>query len=329
MTPLNQWLHLARIPLVCVLLSFDLTTGTSHAQPASSSDPSPFAPGDLKRPIFDTQTPIYDTSPGQAKSPSAVVAEIDGRAITLGDVGDAIAELPITVKNLPFADLYPGILAQLISQQALVIRAQRQALDEDPAVRRKVKAASDRIMANALLEQEISRSITESALLSRYDKDIAGKPGPEEVHVRVIMLPTEKGAVDIIAELRGGADFAAIAKRSSKDTTAPAGGDAGFVALEGLTAEVGAVVFSLQPGQIAPYPVRSVGAWFVLKVEERRRQPARPFSVMRDSLRQAMLGEGVADVLRAAMTDVTVREYDFTGKETDASSAGGGSRSPK
>ncbi len=327
MTRLEQWLHLARIPLVCAVLSFNLTTSASFAQPTSSADPSPFVPGDLKRPIFDTQTPIYDIGSGQAKSASTVVAEIDGRAITLGDVGDAIAELPITVKALPFADLYPGILAQLIAQQALVIRAQRQALDEDPVVRRKVKAASDRIMANALLEQEIGRSITERALLARYDRDIAGKPGPEEVHVRVIMLPTEKAAVDIIAELRGGADFGAIAKRSSKDSTAAAGGDAGFVALDGLTAEVGAVVFTLSPGQLAPFPVRSAGAWFVLKVEERRRQPARSFGIMRDSLRQAMLGEGVSDVLRAAMTDVTIRQYDFTGKETDASSAGAGSRS--
>ena len=107
-----------------------------------------------------------------------MVAEVDGRAVTLGDVGDAIAELPTTVRNLPFADLYPSILGQLVRQQALVIRAQRQALDEDPAVRRKVKAASDRVLANALLEQEISRTITEAALLDRYNKEIAGKPGP-------------------------------------------------------------------------------------------------------------------------------------------------------
>jgi peptidyl-prolyl cis-trans isomerase C len=325
----NRWLSLARIPVVCMVLANGPMATAARAQAAPQTDPSPFAPGDLKRPIFDTQTPVYDAIPGQAKSASTVVAEVDGRAITLGDVGDAITELPVTVRNLPFADLFPGILAQLISQQALVIRAQHQALDEDPAVRRKVKAAGDRVMANALLEQEISSSITETALLARYNKDISGKPGPEEVHVRVIMVPTEQEAIGIVTELRGGADFATLAKRSSKDTTAPAGGDAGFVALDGLTPEVGAVVFSTPPGQFTPFPVRSAGAWFVLKVEDRRRQTTRAFSVVRDSLRQAMLREGVADVLRAAMKDVTVREYDFTGKETNASAADSGARSPK
>ncbi len=317
-----------RLPAQLLIMLGLVVAGSAHAQVQTpqAQDASPFAPGDLKRPVFDTQTPSYNVDGAQAKSASTLVAEVDGRAVTLGDVGDAIAELPSTVRDLPFSDIFPSIRAQLIGQQALVIRAQRQGLDEDPVVRRKIKATSDRVLANALLEQEISRSITEAALLDRYNKDYAGKPGPEEVHVRVIMTPTEQESADIIAELRAGADFATLAKRSSKDATASAGGDAGFVTLDGLTPEVGAVVFAMPTGQFTPFPVRSVGSWFVLKAEERRRQPIRGFSVVRDSLRQSMLREGAADVLRAAMKDVAVREYDVNGKETEGSLASNGVR---
>lgn len=317
----DRWLVVIAVPVIFALL----TDGVAWAQLASTPDPSPLAPGDLKRPIFDTRTPVYDSADQQAKSASTVVAEVEGRAVTLGDVQDAIAALPPSVKNLPFAELYPGVLNKLVVQQALVIRAQRQALDEDPVVRRSVKAASDQVIANAQLEHEISRSITEAALLDRYNKEIAAKPGPEEVHVRVIMVATEDAATAIIKELRAGADFAALAKRSSEDATAPTGGDVGFVAREAMTPEVGAVVFSLPAGQFTPYPVRSVGAWFVLKVEERRQQPTRAFSAAREDLRQEMLRLGVADLAKAAMADVAVREFDFTGKETDASEARGGS----
>jgi peptidyl-prolyl cis-trans isomerase C len=322
MLRLNRWLVLACVTMVCAISA----PGAPRAQLAPKPDPSPLAPGDLKRPIFDTRTPVYGATKQQEKSASTVVAEVDGRAVTLGDVQDAIAELPPSVKNLAFADLFPGVLGKLIRQQALVIRAQRQALDEDPVVRRLAKAASDRVMANALLEQEISRSITEAALLDRYNKDVAGKPGPEEVHVRVIMVPAEQAATGIIGELRGGADFATLAKRSSVDATAPAGGDVGFVVRDGLTPEVGAVVFSMQSGQFTPFPVRSAGSWFVLKVEERRRQATLAFSVEREGLRQAMLREGVADVVKQALADVTVREYDFAGKETAESAGDGGVR---
>jgi peptidyl-prolyl cis-trans isomerase C len=313
MTRRNQLLHPAPIAMLCAVLA----AGTAWGQRAPAADPSPFAPGDLKRPIFDTSTPVYGKADEQAKSAQTVVAEVDGRAITLGDVKDAIADLPPTARNLPFSELYPSIRGQLVRQQALVIRAQRHAVDEDPAVRRKLKAASDRVLISALLEQEISRSITEAALLERYNKDIAGKPGPEEVHVRVIMVPTEQEALAAIGELRGGANFAELAKRVSKDATALAGGDAGFVTIDGLTPEVGPVVFAMAPGQFTAFPVHSVGSWFVLKVEERRQQPTPPFSVVREDLRQAMLREGVSDVVKAALSDVTVREYDIVGKETD------------
>jgi peptidyl-prolyl cis-trans isomerase C len=323
----NRWLLLAHVPFVCGVLATGPAARDARAQPAR--DPSPFAPGDLKRPIFDTQTPVYNTAGKLEKSASTVVAEVDGRAVTLGDVGDAVRALPPTVAGLPFTDLYPGILADLIRQQALVIRAQRQGVDEDPEVRRRMKAASDKVLANEVLTRETSRSITEAALLERYNQDIAGKPGPEEVHVRVIMVPTEPEAMAIIAELRGGADFAALARRSSKDATASAGGDAGFATLDRLTREIGAVVFSMQPNQFTAFPVLSGGSWFVLKVEERRRQPSRPFNLAREELRQAMLREKAPAVLAAAVADVTVRQFDINGKEADASSAGGGARTPQ
>ena len=178
------------------------------AHPAAAQTPgaSPFAPATLKAPIFDTQTPNYTGAAPPAGS-GVVVAEVDGRAVTLGNVGDAIAELPPTVQALPFNDLYPGIIDQLVRQQALVIRAQQKAVDEDPVVRRKIKAATDRVLANALLEQEIATTITEAALLQRYNRDYAGKPGPDQVHVRVIMLATQHEAMDIIAALHNGADL--------------------------------------------------------------------------------------------------------------------------
>jgi peptidyl-prolyl cis-trans isomerase C len=286
-----------------------------RAQLAPAPSPSPLAPGNLKKPIFDTQTPVYDTAHAAEKSASTVVAEVDGRAVTLGDVGDAIKELPANVAAMPFAELYPTVLAKLVRQQALVIRAQQQALDEDPTVRRRVKAAGDQVMANALLHEEISRGITEQALLDRYNKEVAGKPGPEEVHVRVIMAPTEQAATALIAELKSGTDFATLAKRSSQDSTAAIGGDLGYARRDGLNPEVGAVAFSLQPGQFTPFPVRSAGGWFIVKVEDRKRAGTPTFAEVRERLVQEMLREGVAGVVTKALAGTTVREYNINGKE--------------
>lgn len=281
----------------------------------TKSDPSPFVPSDLKRPVFDTTTPIYHLDNIEGKSASTVVAEVDGRPITLGDVADAIAALPPSMKAAPFEGLFPGILTQLIRQEALVISAKRAAIDEDPAVKRRLKVVTDHVLAEEYLHHAVLPTITEQALLDRYNHDIAGKPGPEEVHVRVILAPTEQAANSVISELRNGTDFAVLAKQVSRDTTASVGGDLGFLTREGLNAEVGSVAFAIEPGTVAPYPVRTGNGWFVVKVEERRHRPTPNFFEVRDDLRRELMREGAAAAMVRSLDSVTVRRYDMNGKE--------------
>src|SRR5664280_1075764 len=88
---------------IAALWLFSAVTGCAMAQsgatpalsPFAPGDlnrpaPSPFVPGDLKRPIFDTTNPSYDAAAKAPNSGATVVAEVDGRAVTLGEVGDAI-----------------------------------------------------------------------------------------------------------------------------------------------------------------------------------------------------------------------------------------------
>jgi peptidyl-prolyl cis-trans isomerase C len=304
--------------LVPGVVLLGLAAGQAWGQTDPKNGPSPVAPGDLSKPVFDTTTPSYDSVPSLAKAASTVVAEVEGRPITMGDVGDAIRALPPSMSQLPFESLYPGILDQLIKTQALVVRAQQQGVDEEPAVRRKVKEAADLRLAEEYVEREVSGTITEQALLDRYNRDIAGHPGPDEVRVRVILTDTEKAAVDAIAELKGGADFATVARRISRDTTAPAGGDLGFHALDGMNPEVGAVAFMLPVGQMTPNPVRAAAGWFVIRVEERRQQPTPAFASVREQLRQILMREAAVPLAEAAMKDLKIRRYSIAGGESEA-----------
>jgi peptidyl-prolyl cis-trans isomerase C len=283
---------------------------------AAKADPSPFAAGDMKKPIFDTTTPVYNVGNAEAKTARTVVAEVDGRAISLGDVADAIADLPPAEQRMAYDDLFPRVRAQLVRQQALVVQAQRQGMDEDPALKRNIRAASDRMLVDAYLRHEILSTITEADLLARYDRDYANKPGPDEVHARIIMQPTEQAAMAAITELKGGTDFAALAKRISQDTTASTGGDLGYIVRQDVNADIAAVAFSLAPGQVTPFPVRSVGAWFVVKVEDRRQRPVPAFAAMRDQLTESLERERVPAAVEQALSLVTIRTYDIAGKES-------------
>jgi peptidyl-prolyl cis-trans isomerase C len=311
-----------RAACMAACLTVTLAAPSLGQNAAAAPDASPFAPGDLKKPIFDTQTPVYHVGDVKTKSAKTVVAEVDGRAVTLGNVADAIAELPAAEQRLPFQDLFPRIRDQLVRRQALVIAAQRSGVDEDPSLQRKIQAVTDRIIADDYLRHEILGTITEQDLLDRYDRDYAGKPGPEEVHVRLIMLPTEQEAESAIGQLQKGADFATLARKISKDTTASIGGDLGWVTRNGINPALSAVVFALPPGQATQMPVSDVGSWFVLKVEDRRRAPTPAFSEVRAQLTEAILRDRVPQAMAKALVAVKVRDYDITGKE-NASDANG------
>jgi peptidyl-prolyl cis-trans isomerase C len=285
-----------RIPAVCATVA--LAGGLAGAG-AQTSAPPPGAVGVEVRP----QT-----------NPNPVVAEVDDQQIHLSEVGDSIRAMPGGGREIALETLYPAVLHQLIERKALVLAAQIDGTSSDPTVRRHMQEAADRVLENAYLRRATARTVTDQMLSARYDTEIKGKPGPEEVHARVILVPTEAEAQGIIAKLAAGADFAGLARQSSIDRTSASGGDLGFVRRDQLDPEVGAVLFALRPGEVTAYPVRTAAGWFVLKTEMRRSGAAPSFAEVRDQLEAESERDDVAAVVRAALSRVVVRAYDMNGR---------------
>ncbi len=244
-----------------------------------------------------------------------VVAEVDGIAIHLSAVGDAIRALPAGGGNNAFEVLFPAVRQRLIERQALVERAHGEGLDRDPAVKRAMQAAEDHVLENAALRHDGAAEISAQALRRRYDETVAGKPGPSEVHARVIVLPTEQEAQEAIGKLASGADFASLASQVSKDGSRSSGGDLGFVRRNAVDPEAAAVLFALSPGEVTAYPVRTAAGWCVLKVEARRNAPTPSFADASAALREELVREDVQLVVQEALRGAVVRVYDLNGQQ--------------
>jgi len=252
---------------------------------------------------------------GTAPPPAdPVVAKVDGQPIHLSDVKDAAQGLPENLRGMPPQTLYPMLLDQLIDARALVAEAHKSGLDKDPAVQRQIAAAEDRALQTAVLNKAVGPSVTEEAVHARYDKDVAGKPGEEEVHARHILVDSEAEAKKIIGELKGGADFAALAKQYSKDPGgAQQGGDLGFFKKDEMVPEFANTAFALQPGQVSPEPVHTQFGWHVIQVIERRKAQPPSFDQAHDELRQKMIQEGVRTVVAKARAAASVERFNLDG----------------
>jgi peptidyl-prolyl cis-trans isomerase C len=280
-----------------------LTLAVAALAALSSAAPAQTAPN--PQPTPPEATP--------AAAPDPVVAKVGTTEVHLSDISEAAATLPEQYRSMPAPMLFPMLLDQVVDRKALVALAQRQGLDKDARVQRQLALAADMALQNALLSRTIGPTLSDAALHARYDHDIAGKPGEEEVHARHILVATEDEAKKIITELKAGGDFAALAKAHSTDPGAAQGGDLGFFKKGDMLPEFAEAAFALQPGQIADAPVHTRYGWHVIKVEERRTAPVPTFEQSQEELRQQIIHEGVQKVIQEALAGVTVVKFNADG----------------
>lgn len=81
---------------------------------------------------------------------------------------------------------------------------------------------------------------------------------------------TEDAARRLMEELKKGAQFSAVARQFSQGSTAPRGGDLGWVRTGDLSPELAAAVRGMQTGQVAG-PIRSDGGFHILLLRDQRK----------------------------------------------------------
>jgi peptidyl-prolyl cis-trans isomerase C len=259
--------------------------------------------------------------PAAAPAPNdPVLAIVNGQEIHASDVAEAAQSVPEQMRSVPPNVLYPMVLDQLIDRKALVAEAQKMGLPKDPAVQRQITRAEDQALQNALLSREIGPSITEAAIKAKYDADYANKPAETEIHAHHILVATEDEAKQVIAELKKGGDFAALAKQHSTDPGGQQGGDLGWFKKSEMVPEFADAAFALKPGETSQTPVKTQFGWHVIHVDEVRQAPPPTLEQVHDEIRQQLISEGVQKVLTTARADVKIERFNMDGtpvKPTD------------
>jgi peptidyl-prolyl cis-trans isomerase C len=309
-------------PLACAVLILGLAD-PALAQPATPRSP---ALGTAPRQL-DSRT----EAPKPPEKPAdPVVAIVEGHLIHLSQLGRAVDALPENLRGLPFETLYPVLLDRIIDHEALVMIARRNGLENRADVQQDIQAATDRILEGAWLSRDATSKVTEEAIRARYDRQFANRPASEEVRARHILVTTEAEARKVLDDLRHGADFATVARAVSKDPDSSKGGDLGFFRREQVWPGFADIAFSLQPGQVAPEPVKNEFGWHVVKVEEKRLVAPPGYADVHDQLRQELLAAAVQQSVAQARAQLGIRRFNLDGSEADTGPRlkGGGDAPP-
>lgn len=225
-----------------------------------------------------------------------VIAKVNGIEIHQSDL--ALAEEDVG-QNLPQggADAKRDYLVSYLSDMILLAQAaEERRLQDDPDFKRHAAFARNKVLMEALLQNEGKKSLTDQALRAVYDDAVKQMGGEEEVHARHILFrvanpadeKASKEAEDkvkaVIERLKKGEDFAKLANELTEDPSGRKdGGDLGYFTKDQMVPEFSAVAFKLDKGNISD-PIKTQFGWHVLKVEDKRKKQPPEFDKVKGQL---------------------------------------------
>jgi len=149
---------------------------------------------------------------------------------------------------------------------------------------------AEEIVRERLVIESKGLKVSDAELKTAYDANKEKMGKPESAHLLAILTRTEAEAKDIVAKIKGGADFKALAREKSESPSGKAtSGDYGFISRGMLPPELDEAAFSLKPGEIKI--IAGPRAWHILKVLERRPFQPATFDEAKEELRELMLAD--------------------------------------
>ncbi|MBI5068873.1 MAG: peptidylprolyl isomerase [Deltaproteobacteria bacterium] len=152
-------------------------------------------------------------------------------------------------------------------------------------------------------------NVSDEDLRNHYQQHLSDYASGQEIRVRHIFLSLAPGAPAAdeakvrekaqraLQRVRGGEDFAKVAREVSQGPSAADGGDLGWLRRGVVQPEVERAAFALETGHLSDL-VRTRTGFQILKVEERRGGQPRPFDEVKDEIRDRLTNDQ-ADAARA------------------------------
>ena len=253
--------------------------------------------------------PVPYAGVARAADEDPVVARVNGVDIRQSDLAFAEEEIGGNMPTIPPEQKRDYLINYLVDVIVLSQAAEKQKLGDRPDVKRRLAFDHNRLLMESLLQDAGKSALSDEAERKVYDEAVKQVKNEEEVHARHILVPTEDEAKAILAQLKGGADFAALAKEKSKDPGAAEGGDLGYFTKEQMVPEFAEVAFKLGKGQLSD-PVKTQFGWHIIKVEDKRTRPTPTFEQVKPQIENYVAQRAQAEMVENLRKSATVERLD-------------------
>ena len=205
-------------------------------------------------------------APAQAQN----LAIVNGKPIPMSRV-DALAQQVARSGRQITPEMMEELKKAVIDRELLVQEAQKQGLDASAEFKAQMEFTRDSLLIRDLVASfQKNNPVTDAEIQAEYDKFVAANSG-KEYRARHILVEKEAEAKAIIAQLKKGAKFDAIAKKQSKDPGSGAnGGDLDWAAPGNYVKEFSDAMVALTKGKTTETPVQTQFGWHVIRLDDVR-----------------------------------------------------------
>ncbi len=142
------------------------------------------------------------------------------------------------------------------------------------------------VQLRKLLEPQVK--ITDEEIKTYYDTNLESLKTPEQVRASHILVATKEEAETVLSSLKGGADFATLAKEKSTDTASKeAGGDLDFFPKGLMEEPFETAAFALKTGELSSVVETSHG-FHVIKATDHKDAATPTLEEKKEEIRQTL-----------------------------------------
>ena len=252
-----------------------------------------------------------------------LVAKLNGEDIYLDEVLRLVEKLPDEIRQQPLETYFDRLVDDIVDSRLAATAGNEAGLTNNERVIEQMSIAAQRVLAEAWINSELRKSITDEAVQQAYDIFVADEQSRHEVRARHILVKEKTEAEAVISELQGGADFAELAKKRSTGPSGPNGGDLGYFPRGAMVPAFENAAFALAAGSFTQTPVQTQFGWHIILVEEKRIAEAPTIEELAPQLRQNLISQNLGRLLDSLRANAKIERRPFADirLEAQASSA--------
>lgn len=199
------------------------------------------------------------------------VAIVNGKAVPKARVDALMQQAARSGQQQQTPEFEARVKEEVVLREVFMQEAERRGLGASADFKSQMELARQSIMIRELFTDfQKKNPVTDADVQAEYEKFKSQSTGTE-YHARHILVETEDDAKAAITEIKGGAKFEDVAKKSSKDPgSAENGGDLDFAKPDGYVPEFSQAMTKLKKGEMTETPVKTQFGFHIIRLEDTR-----------------------------------------------------------